>query len=353
MRILSPDDLQANCIRQLGLDCSALDLSSPEALSELLRRISAFSCPCSPSKLVSVAVELLEPLDCVHPLRETIADTLEALTAYGDLIESNDITGESNSRAIYLAPPSFVEVTPTLFLLIGGGPDGQYPLPEELTTKVEPTAHYRRLRVTDRFETTEALLQAGFLAVKPDAWLKTPPVAAPTIHIAPYDSALDQSGPAGTIDEIIVLDRSRPVGYYRGRWGKLKKQSGRFLARRPQAYGADLWCYVKVHDGVVSQLLDLPYRETRWRPCDEAWHLQQAIDASAGTSQLYRLRKGSSISSTVVDLFSPVPQWATRRWDYVGTRVMSAGCLFSYVFGDDHIKAELAFAQERMWLRQQ
>jgi hypothetical protein len=70
--------------------------------------------------------------------------------------------------------------------------------------------------------------------------------------------------------------------------------------------------------GEVKWFVDMPLLETRWRGCDEAWHLQQAIDSSLGHPQLYARRKGTAKETVVVDLFSPVPNWARRRWDYAG-----------------------------------
>jgi hypothetical protein len=353
MRIVSQRELETTCVERLGLDAAAIDLTSPEAISELLRRIAAFSCPCSPSKLMAQALELIEPLHTADQVRETLADTMEALTAYGDLVESDDLTGQSRTRVIYLAPPGFVEVNPNTFLLMGGNSGGQYPLPEELKSQMELITHYRRLCVKDRTQTVDTLLEASFLALKVDSWLKAPPILSPAMQLAAYNQALDEVGPPGAVDELTVLETSLPVAYYRGRWKALKKQTGRFVARRLQAYGADLWCYAEIHDGVVTRLLDLPYRELRWRACDEAWHLQQAIDAASNRPQVFRVRKGLSASSSVFDFFSPVPQWATRKWDYVGTRTLSSGCLFSYVFDTRDVENELAFVRERMWLHQQ
>lgn len=353
MRVVTPKEAEAASIEQLGLDPTALDFASPEALAELVRRIAAFVCPCSPSKLVLAGVSLVEPLNCLESPRESISDTLDALTAYGDLVESNDISGESSGRIIYLAPPSFVEVSSTLYLLIGAGPDGRYPLPKELRAQAEPVAHYRRLRVTDAKAVRDALSQAGFLAVSADTWLKAPSQSMPYSYRQVYDDLLQQSGVPGAMDELRILETQRSVTYYLGRWAALSKQSGRYLGRRPQAYGADLWCYVELREGVATRLLNLPLLEIRWRACDEAWHLQQAIDAAEGQPQTYRRRKGHTAGTTAIDFFFPVPQWASRRWDYTGTRVVTTGCLFSYVFGDDQLEGELRFMQERMWLQQQ
>ncbi len=351
MRTLSASEIQSRCVDQLGLDSIALDMGTPEALAALLRRIGAFACPCPPSQLVSTAVKLLAPLNCLTDIREAVTDSLEGLTAYGDFTESEDISGSSKSRLIYVSPPAFVELSPKLFLLVGEGVDGIYPLPEELKRRVDLFAHCRRLNVDDLRGTVDLLLQAGFIALRAESWLKAPPVLSASAHVQLYNSLLNTAGPVGTLDEFMLLDTERSPAYYPGRWTMPKRHTGRFVGRRPQAYGADLWCYMELADGTVKRLLDLPTQENQWRPYDEAWHLQQAIDAHSGNPQRYRCRQGPS-ASVIFDFFSPVPRWARRRWDAVGRETPPSKCLLAYVFSDQHFESESKFAQERMWLQQ-
>jgi hypothetical protein len=81
----------------------------------------------------------------------------------------------------------------------------------------------------------------------------------------------------------------------------------------------------------------------------EAWRLQAAIDHEHGTPQMFRLRSGPR-GTRVIDLFSPVPMWAKRRWDAVGEPVESSGCLFSYKFGVDEVLEEVDFLKDKLWL---
>jgi hypothetical protein len=304
--------VQTRCIEQLGLDSTALDLSSPEALAAVLRRLASFLCPCPSTKLVKAALALLEPLVDMDSLRDSISNTLDDLTGYGDLIESGDISGQSSGRMIYLAAPSFVEASANMILLFGNGPDGSYPLPSDLVPRVEPVTHYRRLRVENLSEVRSALLKAGFIASETDAWLKEPPISTSQSLVSSYDVLLSKDRPVGTLEGVTVLETERPVTYYRGRWGPLKRQTGRFVARRPQEYGADLWCYMELAQGVVQCFIDFPILTTHWRACDEAWHLQQAIDAVSQHPQVYKIRSGPSKGTVAVDFFSPIPGWAQR-----------------------------------------
>jgi hypothetical protein len=283
--------------------------------------------------------------------REQVDEILESVVSYGDLVEESEITGTSRGRLLYLAPPTYVEISSTLFLLIGVVPDNSYPLPDALLPMLEYASHCRRLRVTDRLGTINLLRQTGFGCLTPTLWLKSPDTFAADDILSQYEAVLNNTGPPGQVEGLQILDSQRPVGFYPGRWTMLKTQSGNFVARRPQPYGAPLWCYAKVKKGILKHLLDLPALETRWRPCDEAWHIQQAIDRVQGTPQFFRCRPASN-KTTVVDFFSPVPLWARRRWDSIGLPALRDKCLFSYSFARTDVTEELKFARESMWLEE-
>ena len=69
---------------------------------------------------------------------------------------------------------------------------------------------------------------------------------------------LDSVRTSPEVPGLSLLDSVRPVKYYRGRWTGLKGHSGRFVGRRSQKYGADLWCYVQINNGTPERLIDLP-----------------------------------------------------------------------------------------------
>jgi len=121
------------------------------------------------------------------------------------------------------------------------------------------------------------------------------------------------------------------------------------VARRSQAYGAQLWCYVQLLNGNPERLIDFPIDGSRWRGCDEAWRLQMAIDAQRGEPQWFRVRPGPG-DMRVVEFFSPVPMWARRRWDAVGEPVPSSGCLFAYRMTETELAEELRFVRDVLWL---
>src|SRR2546422_4939532 len=87
MNCLSAEQLHARKVAELGLDASALDLTSTEALAAALRRAAGFLCPCAAPTLVRAVVSPLEGLvPELHAVKVLVEDTLEAMVAHGDLL---------------------------------------------------------------------------------------------------------------------------------------------------------------------------------------------------------------------------------------------------------------------------
>ncbi len=353
MQHISAEDLQALKVRELGLDPSCLDLVSIEALATALRRAASLLCPCpAPTLLRSV----LDPLDGLASDPKAVAalaeSTLEALVGYGDVLELGDLQptcSKSERRVLFLAPPSFVLRQTGMALIVGIAPDTVSPLPEGIASRVKYVNHVRRLSAAADEDLRAELGRLGLLELSPELWLKAPPHETAAEHIQRLDRVLDSASPSTEIPGLQLLDPTRPVNYYRGRWVELHKQTGRFVARRPQAYGAPLWCYVEVQTGSPKRFIDLPLAGSRLRGSDEAWRLQMAIDALRGRPQRFSLRPGPP-GTGILALFSPLPTWAQRRWDAIGENVPAPGCLFAYRFTRDEISEEVRFAREVLWL---
>jgi len=350
MRVVSPDTAEQIAINNLRLDSDAVDFTTIEALAALLRRCGAFRCPCPPSTLIRASMALLHGIRDDTQSRGLLSDVLEQAVSYGDFIECREITGHSNARLLYIAPPSFVELSSGRFLIFGIAVDDNLIVPPDLAHNIEYSRHARLIQSVDRNQTRLSLLSSGVIEIAVDYWLKAPTPTSAGDHYQKYAAALETCSRPGIVDDLIILDSDTPVHFYNGRWIKVKRQTGAFVARRPQIYGAPLWAYVELVDGTLTRLLDFPMYENKWRACDEAWHLQLAIDATRGLPQVYRLRCGAHSTHGVLELFSPIPSWVQRRWDYVGEPVPSSGSLLAYRFDLGVIDAELQFASERIWL---
>lgn len=352
MRQLTRTEVHSRGIGQLQLDPTTLDLISVEAIAAALRRAARFLCPCASATLVRSVVEPLKGLvEEIEVFRESVWDTLEAMIAHGDFLEHGDIEGSSNATLVYGAPLGFVARDSGAVILLGVSSNQLSSLPSDLADRVEYVKHLRCLRSLPNEDLSVVLPQLGLRAVSYLGWLQSPGDEAPDQHISRLDRLLDAGPASGAVPGLSILDPEQPVRYYRGRWREVRADSGRFVARRDQAYGSNLWCYVELISGEPQKLLDFPLAGSRWRGCDEAWRLQMAIDAQRGNPQRFRLLPGAE-AGTVIQFFSPVPAWAQRRWDAVGEPTTNQGCLFAYRLAESEVAEELRFARGTLWLEE-
>ena len=351
MKVISPEDVHAVAVAQLGLDAGAVDLTAIEAVAAALRRAAGFLCPCAASTLVRAVVRPMDGLVAdMDEFKEAVETTLDAIVAQGDLIEQRELNEVGRAAVLlYPAPPGFVRRQSGAAILLGITPDQRSPLPEGLDTRIQYVNHVRRLMPRDTEDLRAVLTGLGLIELSFDRWLKAPPQLTPEKLLSRLDALLDEAPPSGDVPGLILLEPSRPVRYYRGRWTELHAQSGRFVARRRQAYGADLWCYVQVKHGLAERFVDFPAKGSRLRGCDEAWRAQMAVDARRGEPQEFRVRQGLG-GARVLQLFSPVPMWVQRKWDVIGEPTPSSGCLFAYRFTDAEMPEEVQFLRDALWL---
>ena len=352
VRQRSPAEVRHQTVAALGLDPGRFDLTSQEAVAAALRRTAGFLCPCSASSLVRAVVKplrgLVEDLDVV---RSSVEATLEAMVSHGDLLEFRELGVDpaQGRTLLFAAPAAFIPRDSGTQILVGIYGDDLSGVPEDLADRLDHAGHTRRLNPVEGEDFRETLREHGLLEIPYEEWLKAPKFDKPAALISRYNDLLDSARPSGDVPGLRLLDPERPVGYYRGRWVEPQKRSGRFVARRDQAYGAQLWSYVQLTDGKPEALVDLPLPKHRWRGCDEAWHLQMAIDARHGKPQRFAIRVGPD-DTRIMAFFSPVPMWARRRWDAVGERIPGERCLFAYRIDNDEVPQELEFIHRALWL---
>lgn len=355
MRRVAAAEVHAQKVAELGLDPSALDLASTEAIAGALRRMASVLCPCAALTLVrSVVRPLRDLVDDIDAVRGLVEETLEAMIAHGDILEQRDVEEDSGSGAttlLYAAPASFVARESGAVFLLGVAADQLSALPDEIEDRVEYVGHVRRLSPLSGEDLRVELGQLGLVEFSYDRWLKAPRSESPAQHLSGADGLLDGVQPSRDVPGLLLLDPERSVRFYRGRWVEVRSQTGRFVGRRSQAYGAPLWSYVQLRNGSPERLIDFPVAGSRWRGCDEAWRLQMAIDATRGEPQRFRMRRGPG-ETQVIEFFSPVPMWARRRWDAVGEPVPSSGCLFAYKLPKAECAEEVRFVRDELWLEE-
>ena len=349
---IKPDDVLAECRRALGLPDNSTENVDDMLLAGLLRHSAGIHCPCSRASLRASLLECLQYLPANgDSLADRIDAAIEALIVGGDLLELNDVvTDDSTVRGtwVFAAPPSFVVRPSGRIFLFGIVPDQDAFLPHALASRITYEGFTRMIAPHPGEDLAAELREQGLQQLSESAWLKSPKQETAAGLLSRFERLLAVQPAAGTVSDLEILDPARPVTYYRGRWAVPKKQSGTFVARRPQEFGAPIWCFTALDDGVPVRLLDLPPERTRWRGCDAAWHLQMAIDFCRHNPQRYRRRVESE--GIRFDFFSPLPQWSQRRLMIFGWAVPRENSLMSYRLPPAEAQMEERFLQERLWL---
>ena len=349
---VSATEVLADCRRKLGMPNSQEATLDDATLAGLGRRSAGIHCPCSRATLRASLLECTCGLPVAYDsLPEAVDEAIESLIVGGDLLELNDVaTEDSNVRQtwVFAAPPRFVVRPSGSVFLFGVVPDQDSFLPSTFSGRVLHRGATRLLEPRPSEDLPHELRDRGLQQLSDGAWLRSPRPEDPASLIARHEQLLARQPPVTEVPDLQILDTARPVTYYRGRWTKPTNQDGVFVARRPQEFGAPIWCLVDLRKGDPVRLLDLPLARTRWRACDAAWHLQMAIDHCNGRPQRYRRRTDNG--GVRFDFSSPLPQWSQRRLMIFGRPVPRDRSLFSHVLPANEADTEEAFLRQNLWL---
>jgi len=317
-----------------------------------IRRAAAILCPCSPSTLVGAVLDSFRYLSGDNDdIAERVSGAAEALIICGDLLELNQVTIDDplvKATWIFAAPPSFVQRPGGSIFLIGITPDAATPLPASINARVAYEGCARVLTSEPSEGLPAILRELGLHELPISTWLKAPKSGSAAELRDTMTQRLSAQALSGAVADVSILDPARNVDYYPGRWVTPTNESGNFVSRRPQAYGAPIWGFAQLVDGVVDRFLDFPLKRYRWRGCDLAWHLQMALDRCRGTPQHYRRRPDST--GATLDFFSPVPLWVQRRLAVLGRPTSRERCLFSYWIPQRELPSEESFLQDHLWM---
>jgi hypothetical protein len=351
IKVVTSTEVLTSARASLGLpsDGEANDIY----IAASLRRLAGFLCPCSPRTLLRTMVETHHGIVADEAgFTERVEDIVEALVAMSDLLELSDVaTLDETVRGtwVFAGPPAFVPRPSGRVFLLGLSTDETTPLPADLRQRVNYQGITRWLEATPDEDLTATLRDLGLNELSLDRWLRAPKVQPAATLIAEMDGKLAAQSPCSEIADLRVLDHTRNVRRYRDRWMPPVAQQGRFIVRRPQAYGADLWGYAELAEGRPVKLIDLPVPGSRWRGCDSAWRLQMAIDAEAGKAQAYVLH--DQADATRLEFFAPIPDWARRRLAAIGEEVAPSGSLLAYILPATEVAAEEEFLRNYLFLK--
>lgn len=348
MRALTNTEAVAITATSLGQPAE----SDPSALLKpALRRALFALAPASRADVVRYVAEPLIPLGLD---RDAVETALDELVVYGDALEMHkgpDDPWDAPATVLRPAPPSFVEREDGTLVILGVAGDQPTALPPDLDQRVTTHGPARILRASKAEHLPDHLRALGFAQLSEQAWLRLPAIGTANAHRRHWTDALAKVPTSqGAVDDLEILDSGRPVRYYRGRWrAPTATTSGVFVARRPQLYGARLWSFAAIENGVCRQVLDFYEDQDRQRPCDIAWRLQAAIDADLGHPQPMRVRQVEE--ACMLDFFGPLPAFAERRLLLAGTKLPGTGCLFSFAIDSSHAAAEIAALERSLWMR--
>ena len=337
-----------------GINKFTNNCSSVIAISCVLRRLAGYMCPCSRSQLAKALIDSFKFIVNTNEVfAQKVDEVVEALISHGDLMEICDATTiDPNQKRtwVFAVPPAYVPRKSGNIFLAGITPDQISPLPNELEERIEYIEHLRLIRQLEGENLLEIFKELGMTELSEKAWLKSPPRETPKAFLESMQQKLESLDYCGEIPDLTILDPDKPVNYYRGRWTNGEGKSGHFIARRPQAFGADLWGYTKLDNGMPIFFLDFPLPNNRYRGCDFAWRLQAAIDWCCDHPQTFRVRDSINNDDVGIDFFSPVPLWVRRRLDAIGKPTPSLKCLFSYIVSQSDINLEIKYLEDDIWL---
>lgn len=348
---IHPQDVVSYCRSVLGIEGEGPKINDL-FLTALLRRTAGMLCPCSRTTLRN---SLNESLAYLHDRPDEMSLHLEELTddliVAGDLLELSDVTiGDKEAKGtwVFISPPAFVERKSGGIFLTGIVPDHDGFLSEELSRRVVHSYGTRLIKPEPYEDLAEILIAEGLHRLPESTWLKSPRLQSAAEFLEEARQRLAGEPLCPPVADLEVIDPKTKPTYYRGRWTEPSNQTGTFIVRRPQEFGAPTWCFAELNVGTLVRIIDLPLGTYRWRACDFAWHLQMAIDWENEVPQRYRRSGLGSICR--FDFYSPLPLWAERRLMVLGRRCPGERSLFAYEIPANESGQEEDFLKEHLWL---
>ncbi|MEW6392353.1 MAG: hypothetical protein AB1542_18330 [Pseudomonadota bacterium] len=349
IQMLSPSAVLERTSRTLALPATQ---SSAEAIAaQALRRAVSALAPCSRAEALRFA--RLPLVDLLSQPDDWFEAVLDGLVAYGDVLEvtpQDQDAWRTGRLVLRPAPPSFVRRANGDLIILGVAGDQPSALLGELGERLEHRGTLRTLRQPLSTGTADLLKALGLVELPESAWLRAPVTISAKSHSDQIRNDILRSEVAtAPLEGLNVLAPERPVRFYTDRWRPpATSDNGIYVARRQQMFGLRQWCIVELECGEPRRLRDLVATDDRERPCDLAWRIQAAFDASAGRPQLVRPTRTDA--AVTLEFFSPLPAFAERRLAVKGEKSARSGCLFAYSLPSTYAPDELAALSEKLWL---
>jgi hypothetical protein len=318
-RVLTPVDVHAELCRflQLGEEPAPATL-----VGSAVRRLCSFMCPCPAFAIKRMACRSLRVLDIPEEqLTRLVDEAIEDLSIGGDLLELSRVMiagAENHPSWLYCAPPSFIARKTGRIYILGIAADDASFLPRELRAGVQRDGAVRFIESAEPEAVTQ-LKRLGLREVNEAAWLTTVKTESAREHLQAAAKQLRHLGADGELPDLTILAHASGEGKpYSRRWKSPEAESGVYIGRVPQPYGAPLWYFCDLDHGRTMRSMLLPTRESRERASDIAWRLQLALDAEAGFAARYSVDRTSDTATLTFDF--PVPLAVRRRLMFLGAR---------------------------------
>ena len=288
----------------------------------------------------------------VDDLGQAAKSVLEDMIVCGDILELAHVAtpgAEAHPNWLYCAPPSYVVRSGGNIHVFGIAADNAAFLPREMRMQLQCNGAVRYLSTSHDKALAQQLSRLGLREIKQDAWMNTVTRESPQTFIDRYRKRLASSGLSGDLPELrILLPRAEETIPYSARWKPATSETGLFVGRSPQAYGAPLWYLCSLDNGVVQKSLLLPFPESAERASDTAWRLQLALDALAGRPATFSVRNCTGGLRLFFDF--PLPTAARRRLLHLGApSPESHSTPFEFTLQTAEFEAERAFLRDHYW----
>lgn len=342
-----------NALKTSQADHDAAGVLDDATLGSLIRRTAGISCPISRTNLKHrMVLSLLNLLGNKPSLEKRIDAAIDALLVCGDIIQlsSRDTYEPDDGEGfIYTAPPSFIQRESGRILIIGVGFDNATFLPDSLLNRVSFKNFSRFIELASGEDLPKTLLELGLRQINRQAWITAPPIETAFKHIEYFKDILERDGASANIPELSIYSPNNTYTTYHQGWRPLENQNGYYIARRPQAYGSPIWCFIEACQGRVNRIIDLPVKGGRLRGCDIAWRIQHAIDAHKNQALDYNIEKLEN--KLQLNFKIPIPLWAQQRLILLGELVVpSRGYILAFQVPESESATEEKFLQEYLWL---
>jgi hypothetical protein len=348
---VNPVDVLRSARNALGFNERGTILIDEPFLCEVLRRSLAHISPCSSSSLISRVLDTLQFLELDQSqLKERIERQVENLILGGDFLETSQssISIASNSRWLHLASPTFIIRKSKTVYLFGSSKDGVIPLPQTLKSRIIYDGFIRHMKGESGENIGPILRDLGWLELSERTWMKTPKQILDKDFVQSLLTHLEEQPESGPMENLEIFQSKERSRNYSRRWKNPTNETGNFVCRRPQAYGAPIWGMCKVEDGITKKHLSFPYKYSPWRGCDQAWHIMLGVDSMEGMPQEIVVQEERE--SVKILFFSPIPMWAIRRLLLIGKPIPNASALYGFTVPVREFDSELEILKNNLWL---